>query len=231
MTIAGLTTVVFDLDGTLCRYKITTAEALAATLDHAGLPPDALGDLATAATRYLELWHAEEQLESTLPFRTRIWTRLLAEHGINDPALASRLGDVYVKVRLPTLYLVPGTLQLLTALRPRFRLGLLTNGPREIQWPKIEWLNLGKYFDAITVAGDVGIYKPDPRVFAVALAQLGQPPHRAVYIGDSYQMDVVGAKRAGLHCVWLRHPEHDEPMDSIRPDAEIDDLTRLPEVL
>ncbi len=231
MMFVDLRAVLFDLDGTLCRYRITTADALAQTLTRAGLPADTLGDLSTAAAHYLELWHEEEKRDGPLPFRTRIWTRLLAEHGIDDPALARTLGDAYIGIRLPTLELDPNAPALLTSLRRRFRLGLLTNGPGEVQWPKIDKLSLAPWFDAITVAGDVGIYKPDPRAFAIILSQLGERPERALYIGDSYQMDVVGAKRAGLRCVWVRRPEDDEPVDSVRPDAEIDNLSRLSEIL
>ncbi len=231
MQFANLRTVIFDLDGTLCRYRITTADALAATLNQAGFPPDTLGDLTVAAARYLELWHAEEQVQSDIPFRARIWIRLLADHGIDDPELARRLGDMYIDIRLPSLELDPDAVSILTALRPRFQLGLLTNGPSEMQWPKIHRLGLTSYFDTVVVAGDVGIYKPDPRVFTIALARLGGTADTAVYIGDSYAMDVIGAKRAGLHCVWVKHPTNTELVDSIHPDVEIDALSRLMEVL
>jgi len=230
MKFTGLSTVVFDLDGTLCRYKMGTAEAIAATLERTGLSPDVLGPTEDAAIRYLELWHEEEQRESDIPFRTRIWTRLLHEHGIDDPGLAAALGNTYVEIRLPSLELEPVALQLLSSLRTRYRLGLLTNGPSEMQWPKIERFGLTRYFDAVLVAGDVGIYKPDPRVFSLLLSQLGAAATGAVYVGNSYEMDVVGAKAAGMHSIWVR-TDGEAAGDSIRPDLEIDRLERLEEVL
>lgn len=231
MMFVNLHAILFDLDGTLCHYDITTADALGATLDSTGLSSNTLGDLHDAAARYLELWHEEEKRNGPPPFRTRIWARLLAEHGIDDSALARRLGEAYIGIRLPTLELDPSAPALLTNLHRRFRLGLLTNGPGEVQWPKIEKLSLRPWFDAITVTGDIGVYKPDPRAFAVILSRLGEVPARAVYVGDSYQTDVIGAKHAGLHCVWVKRPDNNEIMDSVRPDVEIDDLSQLSEIL
>ncbi len=231
MNLDGLSTIIFDLDGTLCQYGLSTAQTLAATLERTGLPPDALGDLDAAAARYIELWHEEEKVRSPRPFRERIWTRLLAENGIDEEGLARILGETYIGIRLPTIRLDPAALPLLTALRPRYRLGLLTNGPGEMQWPKIERLALAPYFDEILVAGDVGIYKPEPEVFEIILSRLDAAPSRALYVGDSYQMDVVGAKRAGLFSVWLRREESAESLNSIRPDAEIEELSHLEGIL
>jgi len=231
MNLAGLSTIIFDLDGTLCQYGLSTRQTLAATLERAGLPSDALGDLDRAAARYIELWHEEERSPSPRPFRERIWSRLLAENGIEGEGLARILGDIYIGIRLPTIRLDPAALPLLTSLRTRYRLGLLTNGPGEMQWPKIERLSLEPYFDEILVAGDVGIYKPDPRVFEIILSRLDEVPSRALYVGDSYQMDVVGAKSAGLSSVWLKNSENNEPLDSVRPDAEIEELIHLEGIL
>ncbi len=231
MDLAGLRTIIFDLDGTLCRYELGTKQVIAATLERVGLPLDSLGDLDSAATRYIELWHEEEKVRSPQPFRERIWARLLAEHGINEDGLARILGDTYISIRLPSLRLDPAAVPLLTALRPRYRLGLLTNGPGEMQWPKMERLSLEPYFDEILVAGDVGIYKPDPQVFEIILSRLNELPSRALYVGDSYQMDVVGAKHAGLFSVWLKNSKNNEPLDSVRPDAEIEELRHLEGIL
>ncbi len=231
MNFSGVRTIIFDLDGTLCRYGLSTAQAIAATLERVGLSPASLGDPDSVATRYIELWHEEEKVRSPQPFRERIWSRLLAEHGINEDGLAQVLGDTYISIRLPSLRLDPAAVPLLTALRPQYRLGLLTNGPGEMQWPKIERLSLEPYFDEIIVAGDVGIYKPDPKVFQIVLSRLNEVPSRALYVGDSYQMDVVGAKRAGLLSVWLNNSENNEPLDSVRPDAEIEQLFHLEGIL
>jgi len=61
----------------------------------------------------------------------------------------------------------------------------------------------------------VGVEKPDPRIFRLALAQAGVPPSAAVYVGDLYSVDVVGARRAGLDAVLLDPRGYWGPRDCI----------------
>jgi putative hydrolase of the HAD superfamily len=59
------------------------------------------------------------------------------------------------------------------------------------------------YFDWLVAAGEVGVSKPDPAIFHLALERAGAPADQAVYVGDNYWADVVGAQRAGLRPVLL----------------------------
>jgi HAD superfamily hydrolase (TIGR01509 family) len=67
----------------------------------------------------------------------------------------------------------------------------------------LEEARLARDLDVIIDSGVVGVEKPDPRIFAVALAEARVPPGAALYIGDLYSVDVVGARRAGLGAVLL----------------------------
>ncbi len=77
-------------------------------------------------------------------------------------------------------------------------------------------LHLLPFFDAVTISGEVGVKKPDPRIFAFALAVTGLRPEEVVYVGDSIE-DVEGARAAGLQPIRIqRHtaypsPESDQP--------------------
>ncbi len=90
----------------------------------------------------------------------------------------------------------------LDALKPKYRLGLITNGSTEGQHAKLDRLGIRARFGAVVVSGDIGIHKPDPRIFELCLSALGVAPDRAVYVGDHYENDVLGAQRAGLRAVW-----------------------------
>jgi len=67
--------------------------------------------------------------------------------------------------------------------------------------------NLARPITVIADSGRLGFYKPDPRIFAAALAQLGVQPRDAVMVGDSIGKDCAPARAMGMATVWLRHPE------------------------
>ena len=83
------------------------------------------------------------------------------------------------------------------------RLGLVTNGFSETHREKIALLQLGEFFDAIFIADEVGMLKPDPLLFAHACARLARHARGAAMVGDRYERDIRGAAEAGLFTVWL----------------------------
>ncbi|MCI2425168.1 HAD family hydrolase [Candidatus Acetothermia bacterium] len=224
-------TIIFDLDGTLCDYTITIEEAMRRLLPQCNVDHDLLGDLGKSAARYNELWSEEEaKRERVATIHKTVWLKLLQERGQNDQHLALCLAEVYLNIRLESLRIFDGTRELLERLRHRFRLGLITNGPSDMQWAKIDVLKIKSFFDEIIVAGDIGIYKPDERIFKLMLQRLDTSPQHALYIGDSLEMDVAGAKQAGLHTGWI-NPHGKLAAVHLLPDFEVRGPAELWEVL
>lgn len=85
-------------------------------------------------------------------------------------------------------------IQMLRQLRKNYLLSIITNGPSASQWEKIQKLNLNmtknSLFDCILVSGDLGIEKPDVRIFHAACNYLNIAPHNAVMIGDKLETDI-----------------------------------------
>jgi len=157
--------------------------------------------------------------------------RLLLERGTPPWAHGAALADAYGAVREETGVLpFDGAERLLLDLRRRYRLGLLTNGPSDIQWEKIRSLNFADRFDAILVAGDVRIFKPDVRVFRILLDRLDTPAHASLFVGDAYGMDILGAHNAGMRTAWVTQGGTC-PVGDVIPDVKIDDIGALREVL
>lgn len=230
--LVDLEAVAFDLDNTLCYYTLSVEEVLNEARRRAGIAPEVLGDLSDAATKYAQLWgEVQATLESTDRIRLHIIERLLAERGSDDPACAVRLSNAYGAVRDETgIRPFDGAAALLTDLKERYKLGLLTNGPSDMQWQKIRSLGLARLFDAIVVAGDVEIYKPDSRAFEMLANRLAVRTSATLFVGDSHEMDIAGAHRAGMRTAWLRR-DGAEPTEDVAPDIEIADVTSLREVL
>jgi phosphoserine phosphatase len=106
-----------------------------------------------------------------------------------------------------------------------YALAVLTNGPGDVQRIKLRASGLERYFAVTVASGDIGFGKPDPRVFTTALERLGVSANESIAIGDSFERDVVGARDAGLRCIWLNRDDVARP--ATKPDHEITSLNEL----
>ncbi|MCI0694001.1 HAD family hydrolase [candidate division KSB1 bacterium] len=78
-----------------------------------------------------------------------------------------------------------------------YRLGVISNSDGSIA-SSMQKFGFAPLFDCMIDSHVVGVEKPDPRIFEMALQQLGLPAERCVYVGDNYDRDIIGARRAGL---------------------------------
>lgn len=101
-----------------------------------------------------------------------------------------------------------GTAGLLEQLRrDGYRTGVVSNADGRVAMA-IEHAGLSPYLDVIVDSGIFGIEKPDPRIFLHACEQLGVEPGNAMFVGDVYEIDVVGARSAGLGAVLISFDDH-----------------------
>ncbi|MGE3276393.1 MAG: HAD family hydrolase [Vicinamibacterales bacterium] len=117
---------------------------------------------------------------------------------------ADRIGEWVrvVRTHAPRLRLARRTRRMLADLRARWRVGLVTNGLPEVQRRKVDALGLGPFFDHVGTPGLPGAGgKPDPEGFLAACQALGALPRRAVFVGDDFLVDVLGARNAGLKTI------------------------------
>jgi len=93
---------------------------------------------------------------------------------------------------------VKGAARALETLRDRgLLLAVVSNGDGQAP-RRLEEAGLARFLQVIIDSGNVGVEKPDPRIFHLALEKLGVPPDEAVHVGDFYDVDVLGARKAGL---------------------------------
>jgi HAD superfamily hydrolase (TIGR01509 family) len=101
----------------------------------------------------------------------------------------------------------PGTRDALARLRAaRLRLGVVSNSDGRVD-AALEAAGLLEFFDVVIDSARTGVEKPNPAIFHAALEVLGIPAHEAVYVGDLYEVDVVGARAAGMDAVLLMSGE------------------------
>ncbi|WP_375435683.1 HAD family hydrolase [uncultured Hymenobacter sp.] len=228
----GPTVVLFDLDDTLFDHANTARAALAITT--AGLPEFQEVDLEALYQQYsaiLEEMHPQVLAGrySYEEARRLRFQRLLAPYGLgatNAEAeqFAHRHYGHYQRLRRP----VPGALPLLEALKPHYRIGIVTNNRTSEQKEKLTQLGMSHLIDALITSEDVGVTKPNPRIYQVALERLHGSPAETVMVGDNWLADVVGALEAGIRPLWLNRFASTRALPHV---DEITSLEPLPDVL
>jgi len=151
--------------------------------------------------------------------------RFFRYHIPSTSDIIRRAVDAYMKLYIDSLKISQSTYDVLGTLAARYELGLVTNfahSPGAYQ--AMNRFALKPFFKAVVVSGEIGWKKPSERIFAVALHKLSVPPEKAIFIGDDYEVDIVGAKNAGIRTVFLCK----EPINCEKADATIESLRELP---
>jgi FMN hydrolase / 5-amino-6-(5-phospho-D-ribitylamino)uracil phosphatase len=143
----------------------------------------------------------------------------LREHGYGDDHVESAYAEFYAARNEVECY--ADALPALARLAARFPLVSLTNGNADI-----ERIGLAHLFRFSLSSRDCGVAKPAPEIFHAACARLGLPPHAVLHVGDDPELDVAGARAAGLRTAWINRGGAAWPR-SDRPDLVTSDLAEL----
>lgn len=116
--------------------------------------------------------------------------------------LSPKLDITYLDFLAQGRIMIPGAVELLRHLKSKgYRIGILSNGFKEVQYRKIKTAEIERYIDCIVLSDDIGINKPDRRIYDHALSKTGGIPQRTIMIGDNPATDIDGAIRAGWHAI------------------------------
>lgn len=213
--------VLFDLDDTLCDYASARASRLrtAFGMALAGVPGG--NDV-----------HLDQLIAESLaihPHASDHFGELLARYGVEDEAAIRAARSWYHTNRFLGLALFADAASILWAIRaalPGRRIGLVTNGPAEVQRDKIALLGLAPQVDFAIISGEFGIAKPDPAIFHEALRRGDATAEETIFIGDSPEYDVAGARAAGIPVIWMNRSGIPWPAPS-PPPAEVRSLEEI----
>jgi putative hydrolase of the HAD superfamily len=164
-------------------------------------------------------------------FRREVWRDSLAASGVDDDRLAAELSDAYRVARRAGELVDPEATAVLDDLSRDHRLALVTNGAPDVQGEKIVRADLGRYFSPIIISAEVGVGKPDPRIFRIALDAIDATADGAVMIGDSVPRDIAGARNAGVRSIWIDRGHAWSRAEEPVPDARIRALREIRAVL
>ncbi|MBT8273336.1 MAG: YjjG family noncanonical pyrimidine nucleotidase [Bacteroidia bacterium] len=170
-----------------------------------------------------------EFLEIYVPRNLYYW-KLYREDKIDKQSLRfKRLDDVFkqlgAKVKTRMIYklsedyiahlsnynhLFEGTIEILDYLKPNYKLHIITNGFKEVQYGKLNNANIIHYFETVTNSEMVGVKKPNPKIFNHALDQARARPDNSLMIGDNYEADILGALQLGFDAICFNY--HKDPL-------------------
>ena len=112
--------------------------------------------------------------------------------------------EYFMEHYVESTQMFPDTLSVLKSLKASgVRLGVISNGPDEMQQRKIRAIGLHDFFDVIVTAERAGIGKPNSGIFELALSEMGLPASQCCCVGDNLQNDAIGAQEAGLTGIFL----------------------------
>lgn len=229
--------VYFDLDDTLCAYWAASRKGLRQAFEDAKLECGVEKAVETwrrvfscfAPEIKTDHWY-EKYLESGEPTRTEHMRRVLRELNCENEGLAKKLSAAYAEHRDSSLALFPEATEVLDFLRSHpksLKLGLITNGPADVQRQEIATLGIEGYFDHVLIEGEFKLGKPHPEIFEEATQKWGLAPSQMLFVGNAFEHDVQGAKKAGWWAIWVNKEEEENPGTSPQPDAVVHDLWEI----
>lgn len=226
--------ILFDLDGTLYQDRPSASDCFYRQASLVGAPiiPERLAQTQRWAHYY---WARSAELQQDLDIYPSLspefwvnYTRHMlqnwgcsAEHAAAfAPLVAERMDQEFH----PEAWVEPETPSMLQALKEAgFLLAVVSNRGRPIH-DNLQAIHLDGYFHLALAAGEVNSWKPEPGIFRHVLEHFSLQPEQAIYVGDNYYADIVGAQNAGLRGVLL-DPER------VFPEADCSVIERLPQLM
>ena len=219
----------FDADGTLFDYDRAERNALQNAFVQHGYPFKK-EYLAEYRRVNHAIWLEFEQGQiDQVTLRTRRFELLF--QAINLKADPREFSPAYLANLAEGTYLIDGAVETLELLSGNFNLAIITNGLKEVQRPRFRRSAINGYIKTIIISDEVGVAKPDPKIFDIAFAQMNQPAkNQVLIIGDSLTSDIQGGRNYGIDTCWF-NPAGKQNDHQIASTFEIRRLAELLKLL
>ena len=223
----------FDLDHTLWDFETNSNATLSELFTEYRLEEHGLFDLDGFMMVYKEINHSlwdqynRNQLGKE-ELRNRRFRDTFNRLGLEEAHHPFNFSDQYIHRCTLKPALFPGAHEVLTELRKRYSMSIITNGFPESQHRKMTASGLLPYFDHLIISEEVGFAKPHPGIFQAALDRSGTAIEEVIMIGDNLHADIEGAQKAGITAIWFNPDKNPGPEE---PLLQIHDLNTLLELI
>jgi putative hydrolase of the HAD superfamily len=223
----------FDLDHTLWDFDSNSRQTLVELYDEFHLEKIGIHDFDLFHKKYLvhneALW--ERYRNGHLKVEEMRWKRMwltLLDFKIGNEALAREMGLRFLELLPLKKILFPYTLEILSYLkRKQYQIHLITNGFEKNQHHKLKNSGLDIYFTEVITSEGSNSLKPHKAIFEFALNKTGAQKKESIMLGDSLDVDVRGARDAGIDQVFVNHlgikPSF-EPTYTVNSLKELEDI-------
>jgi len=201
----------FDLDHTLWDFESNARTTLLQLHEELNLKQLGIDNFDRFYRQYLEhnekLWDRYRKgFIKQEELRIKRMRLALLDFGVVNEPIAAAMNIRFLELLPTRTILFPHTRELLDyLLKKGYRLHLITNGFEKTQHSKLHYSGLASYFSAIITSEGSGSLKPKLEIFSYALQQAGTTPEHSIMIGDTLEVDIEGAKNAGIDQIHVNH--------------------------
>lgn len=223
----------FDLDHTLWDYDRNVTESLSELyliyrLQELGIPSfQQFFDAFHLINFQLWDWYNVGKIDKE-NLRKERFPRIFMQAGGNPAAIPAEFEEDFMQRTSSKPHVFPYSKEILTYLKEKYRIHIITNGFNESQAKKMSSSGLEGFFELVVTSETTGHKKPDPRIFRYALDQLQTQPELCLMIGDNPSSDILGAQRADIDQVFFNP---DGKTIDLKPTYEIRHLQELEQLL
>ena len=223
----------FDLDHTLWDYDRNVTESLSELyqiygLQELGIPTFEKFFASFHAVNFqLWDWYNVGKIDKD-NLRKERFPRIFEHAGGKSEAIPAAFEEDFMHRTSSKPHVFPYSKEILTYLKQKYRIHVITNGFNESQAKKMKSANLDGYFELVVTSETTGFKKPDPRIFEYAMHQLQTQAEACLMIGDNPASDILGAQRANIDQVYF-NPEG--KVIDLQPTYEISHLQELEQLL
>lgn len=229
------THIFFDLDHTLWDFETNSLQTLHDLYTEMKLNEKATGDFDHFHTTYHHhnaiYWDRfRKGFINREELRWKRMWRTLVDYKITDENLAKSMSERYLEILPTKTNLFPDCREVLDYLKEKsYPMHLITNGFEKTQHQKIRNSKIDHYFQEVITSEQAGIMKPHAAIFEYALSKTNARADQSIMIGDTLDVDILGAVQAGLDSAYF-NPAH-PPTPEIQPTYVLNGLIELKNIL
>lgn len=194
----------FDLDHTLWDFEANSKKAFETIFIKNKVEVD-FNDFITTYSpinhKYWKLYRDNKVSKEDLRYGRLMDAFSELDYSVTDN-LIHTLAKEYIDYLPNHNLLFDGAIDILNYLKPNYKLHMITNGFEEVQYKKMKNANLLPFFDQIITSEEVGVKKPNSKIFHYALEKSDAIPEESMMIGDNFEADILGAKNVGMHTIF-----------------------------